>query len=276
MMTRALARAVTAAYSAGSPLTTGYAEPVTAYVGPAAGYAGTGSAMSGGVDVRVSFLDHAGPRPGAVLWSLATAGHRSAVVVPLLLTAAYHGRVDLPAVLAEARANGLHLAVAVTDVLGPVEGVVPELLLGGLRRRLGETHGGARGRTGYDRSVYDGCAHYDGLVLAAAGTRDELARQSVTLAAKRLGADLGVPCEVGYASASAPTGGQAVRTLRAAGARRGGVAAYFLACGRLYDTVVGSALAAGATAAALPLGAAPELAELVLARVRAVEPLPVG
>src|SRR5687768_4208383 len=69
-------------------------------------------------DVRVAFLDHAGPRPGEVLRGFAAAGHDRAVVVPLLLTAAYHARVDLPSVLAEARAAGLTLPVATAAVLG--------------------------------------------------------------------------------------------------------------------------------------------------------------
>jgi sirohydrochlorin ferrochelatase len=207
-----------------------------------------------GLDVRVSFLEHAGPRPGAALSALSATGHRSAVVVPLLLTSAYHGRVDLPAVLAEARAGGLELDVATTDVLGPVDGVVAPLLLAGLRRRLRET--GVR---------------YDGLVLAAAGTRDAAARSTVDLVAAGLGAALGVPCVAGFASASPVTGAAAVATLRSAGCRRVAVASYFLARGRLYRAVVESARSAGVVGpAAGPLGDAVELASLVVDRVGAV------
>ena len=202
--------------------------------------------------VRVCFLDHAGPRPGEVLFSLAGEGHRSATVVPLLLTAAYHGRVDLPAVLDRARTDGLQLPVAVTDVLGPVGGLVPQTLLAALRRRLTETG-----------------ASFDAVVLAAAGTRDSVARCTVEQTARALGARLGVPCAAAYAAASGPTGAAAVAALRAAGAQRIIVAGYFLAPGRLYETVVSSALGGGAVAAAEPLGDAPELARLVLDRVAA-------
>jgi sirohydrochlorin ferrochelatase len=209
------------------------------------------AALRPGLDVRASFLEHAGPRPGAVLSALSAAGHRSAVVVPLLLTSAYHGRVDLPSVLAEARAAGLCLDVATADVLGPVAGQVPPLLLDGLRRRLRET--GAR---------------YDGLVLAAAGTRDATARSTVDLVAAELGAAAGVPCVAGFASASPVTGAAAVATLHTAGCRRVAVASYFLACGRLYRAVVDSARSAGAAGpAAAPLGAAVDLARLVVERI---------
>jgi len=206
-----------------------------------------------GLDVRTAYLDHAGPRPGEVLAGFAAIGHPHAVVVPLLLTCAYHGRVDLPQVLATAAAGGVDLPVRVSDVLGPVAGVVPAPLLAALRRRLAE-------------AAPDG---YDAVVLAAAGTRDAGARETVDEAARALGEALGVPCRAGYASGPAPTAGEAVAQLRARGARRVAAAAYFLAPGRLYAAAAGSARAAGAVAVAEPLGAARELAHLVLARLDA-------
>jgi sirohydrochlorin ferrochelatase len=205
-----------------------------------------------GLDVRPAFLDHAGPRPGEVLAAMAAIGHRRAAVVPLLLTAAYHGRVDLPAVLAAARADGLTLPVRTTAVLGPVDGVVPAPLLAGLRRRLAELGTG-----------------YDAVVLAAPGTRDPAARATVDAAATALGETLGVPCPTAYASGAPPTAGEAVARLRATGARRVAVAAYFLATGQLYRVAAASARSAGAVGVAEPLGAAPELAHLVLARLDA-------
>ena len=199
--------------------------------------------------VRVAFLDHAGPRPDAAVRALAAEGWSGVTVVPLLLTAAYHARVDLPAVLDRV---GAGLDIRVADVLGPVGGLVPAGLLGALRRRL----------------VFP----FDAVVLAAAGTRDRAALSTVEHAARALGARLGVPCRPAYASASAPTGGEAVRALRAAGARRVAVASYFLAPGRLYDAVATSARDAGAVAVAEPLGDAPDLARVVLARAAAARP----
>ncbi|MGN9906431.1 sirohydrochlorin chelatase [Phytohabitans sp. LJ34] len=212
-----------------------------------------------GVDVRASYLDHTLPRPGQVLSGLEAAGHHRVTLVPLLLTAAFHGRVDVPEVLRAARAAGLRVPVAVADVLGPSAGdPVDDSLLAGLRRRLAAAGSG-----------------FDAVVLAAAGTRDAAARQTVVRAASALGESLGVPATVAYASAASPTGAEAVAELRAAGAERIGVAAYFLAPGLLYDTVVTSALDAGAVAAAQPLEGAFELARLVLARADAAD-LPAG
>lgn len=237
-----------------------------------------------GLAVYDSYLDHTAPDPARVLQELATAGHRRATVVPLLLTAAYHGRVDIPGALAAARQAGLRLPVRLSDVLGPVGGRVDAALLAGLRRRLAEavadpavaaaraTTGGPAGE-GPGGPTTDGPASdetaFDAVVLVAAGTRDAVARQTVEQVATALGAALGLPCLAAYASAAPPTAGEAVTRLRAAGARRVAVAAYFLAPGRLYETAMASARGAGAVAFATALEAAPELARLVLARIDA-------
>jgi sirohydrochlorin ferrochelatase len=171
------------------------------------------------------------------------------VLVPLLFTSAYHGRVDIPAGLDAARARGLDLDVAVSDVLGPVDGVVPPELLDALSHRL-------RGA-------------FDGLVLAAAGTRDAAARATVSLVADALGDRFGVPCVAAYATAAGPTPAEAVALLRSAGCRGVAVSAYFLAPGRLYDAACAGARSAGAVVMAEPLGAEPSLARLV--RRRAAE-----
>jgi sirohydrochlorin ferrochelatase len=192
-------------------------------------------------EVRASYLDHTLPRPAQVLGGFA---RPRAVLVPLLLTAAYHGRVDVPGEVAAARAADVRLEVDVADVLGPVS----PLLLDALTRRLPPVD-------------------LDAVVLAAAGTRDAAARSTVEAAAAALGARLGLPSAVAYASAAAPTAGEAVARLRAAGATRVGVAAYFLAPGRLYDVAASSALDAGAVVVAEPLRDAPELVQLVESRV---------
>ncbi|WP_432986056.1 sirohydrochlorin chelatase [Dactylosporangium sp. CA-233914] len=204
------------------------------------------AAQRPGSDVRCAFLDHAGPRPGEQLAAFAALGHRRAVVVPLLLTNAFHGRYDLPAVLQRARADGLALDVTTTDVLGAG---APALLLSALRRLLPPIS-------------------YDGVVLAAAGTRDDLARHGVDVAAAALGASLGRPCVAAYASASPVTGAAAVAALRARGCERIAVSSYFLAPGKLHDLVIDSALRAGALApVAAPLGAHVDVARLVVSRL---------
>jgi sirohydrochlorin ferrochelatase len=220
-------------------------------------------------DVCESYLDHSLPRPVQVLGALEAAGHTRAVLVPLLLTAAYHGRVDVPAEVAAARAAGLRMDVASADVLGPVGGLVDPLLLDGLSRRLDEA-------VADEVDAGPGGEPLDAVVLAAAGTRNGAARGTVGRAAAALGARLGVPCTVAYASAAPPAAGAAVKRLRAAGATRVGLAAYFLAPGLLYDSAVASARQAGVVAAAAPLGDASELVGLLASRVQAatVEPAP--
>lgn len=205
-----------------------------------------------GWDIRASYLDHAGPRPRAVLSSFAAEGHSHAVLVPLLLTSAYHGKVDVPAEIAAVRG----FPVAQADVLGPVDGRVPGLLLDGLVERLG-------------------AASLDALVLAAAGTRNAGARATVDQAAAALGARLGVPCRVAYASAAPPLAADAVRGLHAEGHSRVGLASYFLAPGLLWDSAVGSAREAGVCAVGEPLTDVPALVELVAERVLAVAGRPV-
>jgi len=213
------------------------------------------AAVRPGIDVRASFLDHAGPRPDDVLFALSRHGHRSAAVVPVLLTSAYHGRVDLPGVLARAREGGLQLDASQSDVLGPVDGTTHPLLLRALRRRLAEA----------------GTGDTDGVVLIAAGTRDDTARGSVDVVAGELQADLGVPCRAGFASGSVVTAAVAVDELRDLGCRRVAIASYFLARGRLYDTAVSSARSRGALLpAAEPLGSDFDIARLVLERADAV------
>ncbi|MFF5201987.1 sirohydrochlorin chelatase [Micromonospora parva] len=225
------------------------------------------SAARPGTPVWASWLDHTEPGPTEVLRQLAVAGHRRAVLVPLLLTAAYHHRVDIPAAVAAATRSGPPLAVRVTDVLGPADDTPDPALLAGLCRRLGETW--PDGSTASRRGGLDASrrGRFDALVLAAAGTRDARARRSVGRVADALGVEFGVPCRVAYASAAPPAAGVAVSRLRASGARRVAVSAYFLAPGLFHDAVAEAAGAAGAVAVAAPLTDAPELVELVLRRV---------
>jgi len=69
-----------------------------------------------------------------------------------------------------------------------------------------------------------------------------------------------------YASAASPTPGEAVTALLRAGAPRVVVATYLLAPGRFADQVRQSSLAAGAAAVSAPLGAAPEVADVIIER----------
>ena len=201
-----------------------------------------------GLAVGPAYLGHAPPSPAQVLSALPGG---PVVVLPLLLTGAYHSQTDLPAALRAAREGG-GLQIRYGDPLGP-----HPLLVTALERRLAEA-GVPAGDPGTS------------VVLAAAGSGDPRARAAVARLAARWRALRGwrdvVPA---YASAALPSPTGAVSALLADGARRVAVASYLLAPGRFAALVSEQALAAGAAAVSAPLGAAPELADIVLSRYAA-------
>jgi sirohydrochlorin ferrochelatase len=213
-------------------------------------------------DLRIepAFLELAKPSFGAVVDKLVRAGFEEIVVVPLLLSEAYHAKVDVPTVIAEATARHENLQIRATQVLG-----LETAFLDVLDRRLRESLCSARVR------------ELDGLVLAAAGTSDPLATQSISRLARLWGTRHRLPVVTAFASAAPPATGEAVRAFRAQGRRHIAVGSLFLAPGLLYDRAAELALEAGAVAVSQPFGADPEVARTVLARyaVGAVELVPV-
>jgi sirohydrochlorin ferrochelatase len=218
----------------------------------------------GGLDVRPAFLGHSAPSLPQVLGAV-SAEHDACVVVPLLLTAAYHSKTDIPALLADARTALVRLDIRYAGTLGP-----DPLLLAALGRRLAEACG-----------VSSAPAARTSVVLAAAGSSDRGANAAIATLATRLRADGGwrrvVPA---YASAASPTPGEAVRALSGSLADSGpvAVATYLLAPGYFADRIRDAALAAGALTVSATLGAAPEVADVIidryLAEVRVGRPLP--
>jgi sirohydrochlorin ferrochelatase len=231
-----------------------------------------------GLDVRAAFLDHCAPSLPQVLGSIDVDGavggpaDRAAVVVPLLLTAAYHSKTDIPAQLAAAReATDGALDVRCTDTLGP-----HPLLVAALERRLREA--GVPVDSAADRAATS-------VVLAAAGSSDPAANATISDLAAAWRRDRGwrdvVPA---YASAAAPSPAEAVRALLREGAAQDSatqdsatqdsagrvvVATYLLAPGYFADKIRASAVAAGACAVSAALGAAPEVADVILGRYAA-------
>lgn len=181
------------------------------------------------------YLDHTEPLVRDVVRTLAG----PAVAVPLLLTAAFHTGVDLPAQLAASP-----VPVEQAAALGP-----HPLLLRALGRRLEES-----GVTSGDGDT--------AVVLAAAGSSDPGAIETVAALA-RTWAGAGwwgvVPA---YASAAAPSPLDAVHELRRRGAPRVAVASYLLSPGLFADTLHD----AGADVVSAPLGDAAEVAAVVLER----------
>ncbi|MBC9727457.1 sirohydrochlorin chelatase [Streptomyces sp. TRM68367] len=210
-------------------------------------------------DVRVEtgFLDFNIPSVQGVLESLAAKGVRDVVALPLLLTRAFHAKADIPAVLADAPPQ---LRIRQADVLGP-----SPLLLSALERRLYEA-----GLTPADKSS-------TGVVLASAGSTDPEAIAVIAEIAREWRHTGWCAVRPAFASAAFPAGfprtEDAVRGLRELGCSRVAVAPYVLAPGFLPDRIARGA--AEADVLADVLGAAPEVARVVLERYDAARvPLP--
>ncbi|MEE1818215.1 sirohydrochlorin chelatase [Streptomyces sp. SP18ES09] len=200
-----------------------------------------------GLDVRLAHLGLNAPLLPEALARTAADG-RDVVLVPLLLAPGHHVTHDLPAAAAAAPVT--------TRVAAPL-GAHP-LLVEALADRLAEagwTPGGG-----------------DGVVLAAAGSRDPRSTAETRRVAALLGERLGgVPVVPAYASAAAPTVPEALRALAARGRHRVAVASCFTAPGLF----AARAAAAAPWLASAPLGDHPALARLVLHRYdRARAPLP--
>jgi sirohydrochlorin ferrochelatase len=106
------------------------------------------------------------------------------------------------------------------------------------------------------------------VVLAAAGSAGPAANATIRGIAASWQLTRGWHSVVpAYASAAAPTVGEAVRALReTTGVRRVVVSTYLLAPGFFADRIRVQALAAGADLVAPALGALPEIADIVLER----------
>ncbi|MER7466467.1 sirohydrochlorin chelatase [Streptomyces sp. NPDC097981] len=206
-------------------------------------------ALRPGLRVETAFLDFNAPRVDQVLSALHAEGVREVVALPLLLTRAFHAKADIPAVLSEATTRQPGLSVRLAEVLGP-----SPLLTEALERRLREA-----GLTPADRSSI-------GVVLASAGSSDPEAIAVIAEIAREWRHTGWCAVRPAFASAALPRTEDAVRALRAEGVRRIAVAPYVIAPGRLPDRITAGAEAAGADIVADVLGAAPELARLLLRR----------
>lgn len=204
----------------------------------------------GGVPAFATFLDHAEPTPGRLLDQLASAETDEVIVLPMLLTAAYHTNTDIPAVLDGVVRRRPWLRVRYGETLGP-----HPALISALERRLSEA-----GISPGDPET--------AVVLAAAGSTDTNARDLVSEIGREWAERGWWAARVAYASAARPTPEEAVRELISVGAPRVAVASYLLSPGFFADQVRTSALSAGAAVVSDPLGAAPEVAGVVLDRYR--------
>ncbi|MFF5899159.1 sirohydrochlorin chelatase [Streptomyces argenteolus] len=199
-----------------------------------------------GLRIETAFLALGTPSVPRVLERLASEGVREVVVVPLLLTRAFHSESDLPAALRRAPPA---LRVVQADVLGP-----SPLLLTALQRRLEEAGLGPGGPPS------------TGLVLASAGSTAPEASAVIADVTRELRQTGWCAVRPAFASGPLPRTADVVRALRADGVHRVAVAPYMIAPGRLADRVLLGAREAGAEVVAPVLGAAPELARLLVDR----------
>ncbi|MEV7678604.1 sirohydrochlorin chelatase [Streptomyces sp. NPDC088341] len=206
-------------------------------------------ALRPGLRVETGFLDFNAPAVPRLLDRLAREGVRDVVVLPLLLTRAFHAKADIPAVLHEAAARHPRLRIRQAEVLGP-----SPLLTDALERRLYEA-----GLRPADRAS-------TGVVLASAGSSDPEAIAVIAGIAREWLRSGWCAVRPAYASASLPRTEDAVRALRAEGVRKVAVAPYVIAPGFLPDRIAAGAREGGADVLAGVLGAAPELARLLLRR----------
>lgn len=194
-----------------------------------------------GVVCRLAWVDVQAPGPERIL-----ADGVPTVVVPAFLARGYHVTHDVGG--ACDRAPG---PVALTPHLGAAPEVVRALV-----QRLAEA--GAVGAFGADA-----------VVLGAAGSRDESSTAETRDLAATLSGALGVPVTAGFASTATPTVPDAVAGLRAEGHRRVAVATHLLAPGFFADRLA----AAGADVTSAPLGAHPEIIDLVVRLYRENSPI---
>ncbi|WP_329137597.1 sirohydrochlorin chelatase [Streptomyces sp. NBC_01476] len=202
-----------------------------------------------GLRVETAFLDFCAPSVPQAVRRLAADGVRDAVALPLLLTRAFHAKTDIPAVLRESTAALPSLRLRTADVLGP-----SPLLTAALERRLQQA-----GLRPGDRAS-------TGVVLASAGSTDPEAGAVIAAIAREWRRTGWCAVRPAFASAALPRTEDAVRALRAEGVRRIAVAPYVIAPGFLPDRIARGAREAGADVLAPVLGAAPEVAALLLHR----------
>lgn len=202
-----------------------------------------------GVAVRYAFVDVRPPRVVTVLADvLSEVSHSAdpdtpgspAVIVPAFLGAGYHVRHDLPRQLADA-------GLAHRTLLTPLLGSHPLLVTAAA-----------------DRVRRAGWRPGDGVVLAAAGSRDERALRDVATSAAALGARLGTEVRVGYLASGSPTVPEVIDALRSEG-RRVFAASWLLAPGLFQSRLADS----GADIVTGPLGVHPAVVRAVLLRYRA-------
>lgn len=194
----------------------------------------------GAVDCRLAWVDVQEPGPARVL-----ADGVPTVVVPVFLARGYHVIHDV--------GQACHQAPGPV-VQAPHLGAEPEVVRA-VVQRLGDA--GAVGAFGADA-----------VVLAAAGSKDASSQTETRDLARTLTRLMGVPVTAAFASTATPTVAGAVAAARADGHRRVAVATHLLAPGFFANRIAD----AGGDITSEPLGAHPEIIDLLVRRYHEYAP----
>lgn len=199
--------------------------------------------------VHGAFLDQCPPSGGQVVAQLVRQGIDEIVLVPLHLTNAIEAGADVDLLAQRSRTAHPNTRFAVARPIGP------ELsLLTVLDQRLRAALSHAR------------CLELDGLVLSAESSGDVRGTALMARRARQWSAHHRLPCLTAVADDSGPSVAQAIMGLRAQGRRHIAVGSLFLSADTAFQTQSDLAYRYGAVSVSEPIGAAPEVLDLVLAR----------
>lgn len=200
------------------------------------------------LDVAVAFLDEGYPRCLQVAGKLAKRGVTEVVVVPLHLADAHPRQPETAALIAQIRTAHPGLRVIAAAPVGPeaqLLAVVDQRLRDALRARRAD--------------------QLDGLVLSTEPTTDVRSHALLARRARQWSTRHRLPCLVATGGAG-PSVADAIRTLRAQGRRHIAVGSWYLTADEGFRRQAALAGAARAVAVAAPIGAAPEIASIILGR----------
>ncbi len=201
------------------------------------------------VPASVAFHDSCLPHLPQALAQAAGAGASEVVLAPLDLTRAIEVDPRFEGVIAHAAREFPSLRVTVSRPLGPE---APLLTL--LDRRLRAALTSAR------------VLELDGLILSSPTSGDVRGTALLARRARQWSTHHRLPCLTAVADGSGPSVALAMQGLRSQGRRHIAVGSFFMAADERWAVQADQARRVGAVAVSDPLGAAPELAELVLAR----------
>lgn len=201
------------------------------------------------IQTYCAFIDQNPPSVSQIIDQVAASGTEEIALVPMQLTHAVEGSLQMDDLLHKARTRYPNQRFTLARPIGP------ELnLLTILDQRLRTALSQAR------------CLELDGLVLSAACTGDVRGSALLARRARQWSTHHRLPCLTAVADDGGPSVTQAIMGLRAQGRRHIAVGSFFLAADESFHTQSDLAYRYGAVAVSDPIGAAREVADLVLAR----------